>query len=73
MWMMDFSDLYTWMKEFSVAHILCSCVTLGFCNSEIVLWIWIHKYPKLNFVSEPDPATQGFGSTVDVVFYTIQP
>jgi hypothetical protein len=35
MWMTDFSDLSMWMTELSVAHILCSCVTLGFCNSEV--------------------------------------
>jgi hypothetical protein len=35
LWMTDFSDLSTWMSEFSVTRILCSCVTLGFCNSAL--------------------------------------
>jgi hypothetical protein len=30
-WMTDFSDLSTWMTEFSATRKLCSCVTLGFC------------------------------------------
>jgi hypothetical protein len=33
MWMTGFSDLSTWMTEFSVTRMLCSCVTLGFCTS----------------------------------------
>jgi hypothetical protein len=32
-WMMDFPDLSTWMTEFSVTRMLCSCVMLGVCNS----------------------------------------
>jgi hypothetical protein len=33
MWMPYFSDLSTWMTEFSVTGMLYSCITLGFCNS----------------------------------------
>jgi hypothetical protein len=29
MWMTDFSDLSTWMTEFSVTRALCSCIPLG--------------------------------------------
>jgi hypothetical protein len=36
MWMTDFSDLSTWMMEFSATCMLCSCVTLGFCNSNSI-------------------------------------
>jgi hypothetical protein len=31
--MTNFSDLSTWMTELSVTRMLCSCITLGFCNS----------------------------------------
>jgi hypothetical protein len=33
MWMKDFSDVSTWMTEFFLTRMLCSCVTLGFLNS----------------------------------------
>jgi hypothetical protein len=33
MMMTDFSDRSLWMTKFSIALVLCSCVTLGFCNS----------------------------------------
>jgi hypothetical protein len=31
-WMTDFFDLSRWMTDFSVTRMLCSSVTLGFCN-----------------------------------------
>jgi hypothetical protein len=35
MLMTDFSDLSMLMTEFSVTLVLCSRLTLGFCNSDI--------------------------------------
>jgi hypothetical protein len=29
----NFSDLSTWMTDFAVTRMLCSCVTLCVCNS----------------------------------------